>query len=306
MANRNLQRIYQQYKRASASTTAARTPGSQGGIIEPGTRQPAVYTSPASMDDIMLGPGERGLMLGMTREGKSTLSEVQIDHWYNTYKDADILIIDSKPRFRAEWQLNGLPAAPLYRNWDWGTLVPNSVVIPMKDAESEIRLAWSLRYRIIIAQIQDRSDIGLLDQALKIAYMKRRKRHKLFIYVDELNNFFKVGVKGIQAGTGIIMVITSGGEKNTAFLGAGQRPRNISVESIESMTKLYWFYTPFDEDNKHLRSMDLPLDSIPPASRSYTFLFFDRVHKKKGWARIKPISVKPKDRKGSKGWINYG
>jgi len=258
------------------------------------------------MDDIMLGPGERGLMLGMTREGKSTLSEVQIDHWYNTYKDADILIIDSKPRFRAEWQLNGLPAAPLYRNWDWGTLVPNSVVIPMKDAESEIRLAWSLRYRIIIAQIQDRSDIGLLDQALKIAYMKRRKRHKLFIYVDELNNFFKVGVKGIQAGTGIIMVITSGGEKNTAFLGAGQRPRNISVESIESMTKLYWFYTPFDEDNKHLRSMDLPLDSIPPASRSYAFLFFDRIHQKKGWARIKPISVKPKDRKGSKGWINYG
>ncbi len=220
------------------------------------------------MDDIMLGPGERGLMLGMTREGKSTLSEVQIDHWYNTYKDADILIIDSKPRFRAEWQLNGLPAAPLYRNWDWGTLVPNS--------------------------------------ALKIAYMKRRKRHKLFIYVDELNNFFKVGVKGIQAGTGIIMVITSGGEKNTAFLGAGQRPRNISVESIESMTKLYWFYTPFDEDNKHLRSMDLPLDSIPPASRSYAFLFFDRIHQKKGWARIKPISVKPRDRKGSKGWINYG
>lgn len=306
MANRNLQRILQQYQRTRGSATATGASGTQGSLIEPRGRRAAVYTAPSSMADIMLKPGERGLMLGMTREGKSTLSEVQIDYWYENYKDAEILIVDSKPRFRAQWQLNGLPAAPLYRDWDWGTFVPHSVRIPLGDIEAGIKLARDLRYRIMIVQIQDRRDIGLLDEALRIAYMKRRRNKKLFIYVDELNNFFKVGVRGIQAGAGIIMVITSGGERSTAFLGAGQRPRNISVESIESMTKLYWFYTPFDEDNKHLRSMDLPLDSIPPESRSYAFLFFDRIHKKKGWARIKPISVKPKEKNGSKGWINYG
>lgn len=267
---------------------------------------PAPIIRPATMQDIMLLPGERGLILGMTREGKSTLAEVNIDHWYTTWDDADILILDSKPRFRATWQLNGLPAKMLYRNWDYGTEVPNSVVIPLRSTEHEIKLAWSLGYRIIIAQIPKRSEIPKLDYAIHMAYEHRRKNRKLFIYVDELNNFFKIGVAGVKAGNGIVMAITSGGEKSTAFLGAGQRPRNISVESLESMTKLFWFYTPFEEDNKHLRSMDLPMTARPPASRSYAFYFFDRLTKKQGMCRVKPVSVRPRQRKSGKGWINYG
>lgn len=261
---------------------------------------------PVAMQDIMLLPGERGLILGMTREGKSTLAEVQIDNWYTNYDDADILILDSKPRFRAAMQLNGLPAKMLYRNWDYGTEVPNSVVIPLRNIDQEIKHAWSLGYRIIIAQIPKRSEIPKLDYAIHSAYNNRRKGRKLFIYVDELNNFFKIGVSGVKAGNGIIMAITSGGEKSTAFLGAGQRPRNISVESLESMTKLYWFYTPFAEDNKHLRSMDLPMTAQPPGSRSYAFYFFNRLNKMQGMVRVKPVSVKPRQRKGSKGWITYG
>lgn len=254
----------------------------------------------------MLKSGERGLILGMTREGKSTFAEVNINYWYETIPNADILILDSKPRFRAQWQLSGLPAKPLYREWDYGTYIPHSVVLPLRDPLSEIQMAWSLKYRVIIAQIPKRSDIPKLDEAIHAAYTKRRKGRKLFIYVDELNNFFKIGVAGVRAGNGIIMAITSGGEKSTAFLGAAQRPRNISVEALESMTKLYWFYTPFEEDNKHLRSMDLPMNAVPPASRSYACYFFDRLSKKQGLIRVKPVSVKPSQKKGSKGWINYG
>jgi hypothetical protein len=257
----------------------------------------------ATMDDVMLKAGERGLILGMTREGKSTLGEVNIDFWYENYKNADILIMDSKPRFRAQWQLNGLPASPLYRNWDHGTLVPHSVVIPLRDAKSELRLARQLGYRIIIAQIHRRSDIRLLDDALTAAYENKPKGRDLFIYVDEMNNYFR---NGLRAGNGIIMAITSGGEKHVGLLGAAQRPRNISVESLESMTACYWFYTPFLEDVKHLKSMDVPQTAHPPATRSRAFYLFNRVTMKQGLCRIKPVSMPPKAKNNQKGWVNYG
>lgn len=230
-------------------------------------------SKPKSLNDISLNVGERGLILGMTRTGKSTLASVLIQTWLNKYKRSRTLILDSKPRFRAQYQLNGLPAAPLYRKWDWGEVIPGSVVIPLRNPRQEIKMAWNLGYRIIIAQIHSRSDIGKLDEALKAAYEDREPKKPLFIYVDELNNFFRNGERTYD---GIIMVITSGGERSVAFLGAAQRPRWISTEAIESLTKLYWFYTPYFEDVKHLKSMGLPESARPP-NKYHVFLFYDRL-----------------------------
>jgi hypothetical protein len=243
---------------------------------------------PASMEDISLDVGERGMILGMTRVGKSTLAERLIDTWTQRYARSRTVVLDSKPRFRAQWQLNGLPAAPLYRNWDWGYTIPGSVVIPLRDPKAELALAWSLGYRIVIAQIHRRSDIKKLDDTLQAAYEGRKKNYPLFFYVDELNNFFR---SGQAAGNGIVMAITSGGERSTAFLGAAQRPRWISVESIESMTKLYWFYTPYGEDVKHLKSMGVPSTARPPV-QYYVFYFFDRLSMKQGMCKILPMQVK--------------
>lgn len=292
----------QNTKAPAANSVPSRTVGPGVAGIPPGAR-----VRPATMDDILLRPGERGLILGMTGEGKTTLAENQIYHWNRNVGNSDILIMDSKPRFRAQWTLSGLPASAIYREWDYGTYIPGSVVIPMDNPEAELKLARSLGFRIVIAQIHKRSDIPKLDATLQAAYKVRKKNRKLLIYVDELNNFFKIGVSGVKAGNGIIMAITSGRERSTAFLGAGQRPRNISVEALESMTKLYWFYTPFAEDNKHLRSMDIPLDAKPPPTKSYGFTFFDRDSKKYGMCRVNPVASQPKlRRKSNTGWINYG
>jgi hypothetical protein len=247
---------------------------------------------PATLEDIQLEVGERGMILGMTRVGKSTLAERLIDTWYNNVPKSRTVILDSKPRFRAERQLNGLSAAPLYRNWDWGTVIPGSVLIPMDNPSSELKLAWSLGYRIVIAQIQRRSEIKKLDNVLQAAYEGRKKNYPLFFYVDEMNNFFR---SGQAAGNGIVMAITSGGERSTAFLGAAQRPRWISVEAIESMTKLYWFYTPYGEDVKHLKSMGVPPTARPPDAY-YVFYFFDRLSMKQGMCRVAPM---PHPKKGA-------
>lgn len=274
-----------QFKESATQKNPVRnTERNSGAGTRPKTVTTLKYIKPHSLSDISLEVGERGLILGMTRVGKSTLAAVLIDYWTKKYNKSRTIILDSKPRFRAQWQLNGLPAAPLYRNWDWGEVIPGSVVIPLKNPRAELKQAWKLGFRVVIAQISTRSHIKKLDETLKVGYEDRKKGHPIFFYVDELNNFFR---NGSPTGDGIVMVVTSGGERSVAFLGAAQRPRWISVEAIESLTKLYWFYTPYLEDVKHLKSMGLPEGSRPP-NKFYVFLFFDRLSRRMGYCTVPP------------------
>lgn len=242
---------------------------------------------PQTMDDISLNAGERGIMLGMTRTGKSTLAEQLIEQWRNNYQNSRTIILDSKPRFRAEKELDGRSTriSRRYAKWDWGVKVPGSVVIPLNNPRAEIKHAWSLGTDCIICQIEHRQNINKLDLAIQYAYMDRAKGRPLFFYVDELNNFFRPVVGGKRANDGIIMVLTSGGERSVAFLGAAQRPRHISVEAMESMTKLYWFYTSFKEDKSHLMNMGIPQNAQSP-QHFYQFYFFDRMTMRAGTCQL--------------------
>lgn len=123
----------------------------------------------------------------------------------------------------------------------------------------------------------------LVSHAIRYAYEDRPPKKPLFIYVDELNNFFRDAPQAAR--WPIITVITSGGERSVAFLGAAQRPRNISIEAMESINKLYWFYTSFREDIKHLKDMGIPEDAHPP-NKYYQFYFFDGLTYKRGYAQL--------------------
>lgn len=248
--------------------------------------QPSTQTTrPSSMKDIGLRAGQRGIILGMTRVGKSTLAEQLIEQWRQEYPRSRTIVLDSKPRFRAEWELHGVTTklSRRYSKWDWGETIPGSVVLPLgADVRQEIKFAWSQGFQVIIAQVTKRSEIARLDYALQCAYEDRSANRPLFIYTDELNNFFRGGTK---AGNGIVMALTSGGERSVAFLGAAQRPRHISVEAMESMTNLYWFYTPFTEDVKHLKNMGVPGRARPP-QQYYQFYFFNRMTRQEGLCHL--------------------
>lgn len=247
--------------------------------------QPAYRNPGLSMADIALKAGERGTIIGETRTGKSTLAEQLIAQYRLDYPRGRVVILDSKPRFRAERELSGIPTrvSQRYRKWDWGETIPSSVVIPLVDWRGEIKHAWSLKYQCVICQIEQRRDIWKLNECVKAAYEDRTPGRPLLIYADELNNFFRT--EGRRASDGIIMVITSGGERSVGFLGAAQRPRNISVEAIESLTKLYWFKSPFVEDVKHLKSMGVPSTAKPPLNY-YQFYFFDKMTSKQGYCQL--------------------
>lgn len=240
---------------------------------------------PLIMADLALKPGERGTIIGETRTGKSTLAEQLIAQYRLDYPKARVVILDSKPRFKAERELDGRPTrlTGRYKKWDWGEVIPGSVVIPLNNPTVEIKHAWSLGYQVVIGQIEQRKDIWKLNDLCGAAYENRVKGRPLLIYADELNNFFRT--EGKRASGNIIMVITSGGERSVGFLGAAQRPRNISVEAMESLTKLYWFKSPFVEDVKHLRNMGVPETARPP-KRYYQFYFFDKMSSRQGYCQL--------------------
>lgn len=229
------------------------------------------------------------MLLGETRTGKSTAAS-QIIGWFGEdYESSFTLIGDTKPRFRAARELDGRPTkvSGRYRRQDWGEEVPGSVVLPLKNPRSEIRMARQLKYKVAIAQIpkRTRENLGMVGLAMQYAYEDRPPKKPLLVYVDEMNNFFRLSSAPASAREAIVMIITSGGERSVAFLGAAQRPRNISVEALESLTKLYWFHTPFTEDVKHLKNMGVPERARPP-DEFYRFYFFDKYSRKEGFAML--------------------
>lgn len=246
---------------------------------------PDIQRVPLKMSHISLDIGQRGIILGMTRVGKSTLAEQLIAGWRAKYPQARTIILDSKPRFKAEHELDGRTTnmSKRYRQWDHGAFVPGSVVLPLKNIASEVKMAWSLKYNTIVAQIADRRDIWKLDEALREVYLNRQPKRPLFVYADELNNFFRA--EGRRAHHTIVTILTSGGELSVAFLGAAQRPRNISIEAVESMTKCYWFFTPYGEDIKHLKDMGVPSHARSPRN-FYQFYFFDRMKSIEGYGQL--------------------
>lgn len=229
------------------------------------------------------------MILGETRTGKSTLAEQLIEGWRLNYPKSFVLVADTKPRFKAARELDGRPTSVSrrYARQDWGEEIPNSVVLPLRNPRAEIRMARQLKYDVAIAQIprRTRDYLGLVGLCMRYAYEDRPPRKPLLIYTDEMNNFFRLSEAPGHAREAIVMIITSGGERNVSFLGAAQRPRNISVEALESLTKLYWFHTPFGEDVKHLRNMGTPISAKPP-DEYYKFYFFDKYTRKEGYAML--------------------
>lgn len=234
-----------------------------------------------TMSDIALHPGERGTILGMTQSGKSTLAMQLIDNWRNEPGRSFTIIADTKPNFRATHELDGRTTkqSGRYRRDDWGEneVIPNSYVLPMKDPASEIRFAMQMKYDCVIAQIRpyqkDIAHISMVSQAIYHSMGLRKKGQKLYIYVDEMNSFFRDMPRHV--GKPIKEAITAGASHHIAVLVGAQRPRNISVEAVESLTKLYWFQFPSADDVKHLEGMGVPPDARP-AKVPFRFYFYDR------------------------------
>src|SRR5215467_10056494 len=74
-----------------------------------------------------LEPGQRGVCIGQTGCGKSTLSTELVRRFLRDYPKSRVLIIDSKPRYRATHRVNGWSLH--YPKWAKGDTIQGSIAV---------------------------------------------------------------------------------------------------------------------------------------------------------------------------------
>jgi hypothetical protein len=237
----------------------------------------SVQTDQVPFREISLRERERAFLLGGTGSGKTTMEEMLVADFYNRYPSSRILILDSKPRFRAEWFVNGLSAKRVFRHWKPGSTIPDSVLV--REA-SQLEDAWRLGARIVVAQCERQSERYRLVEAAEHFYNKARHTRPQLLCVDETADFFHLNGSPIGGSDALVRIARSGRERGTAALYCSQRAKSIPSSIIEELTQLYLFVLDGRADLKRCVEMGAP-EWIEPPERDYEFKLWtkrDRKH----------------------------
>lgn len=228
----------------------------------------------AELKAVALPTSARGFLVGGTGTGKTTLAERLIQTFQTSNPTAKILILDSKPRFRAEWQVNGISAARLYKKWGYGGFFPGSYVLPLVDPSSELRAVWRSGGHVAIAQVERKSYVEALRIVASRFYEDYGARIPRLVYVDEVADFYD-GSGRAAIDDPIQAIARAGRERNVSLLVATQRPKGVPKSLLTEMSQLYMFGLDWRDDQEHLRDMGLP-DDAPYPEWDHSFLFWDK------------------------------
>lgn len=241
-------------------------------------------TNPISFDLISLRERERALVLGGTGTGKTTLEEMLISDFYHRYPSSRILILDSKPRFRAEFLVNGVTAKRLFKHWKPGPTIEGSVLIRRA---SQLNDAWRLGARIVIAQCELQEERKYLVECAEEFFKSAHHSRPQLICVDETADFFHQNGSPISGSSdALIRVSRAGRERGTAGLYCSQRAKSIPSSIIEEMTLLYLFLLDSVADLKRCVEMGAP-EWIQPPEENYEFNLWSKHERKRVYGPYK-------------------
>lgn len=233
---------------------------------------------PLTLDDIAVHKSERGLVLGGTGTGKSTLVEHLIQHFVAEFPRGRVLVLDSKPRFRAQWLPDGTSAARRYRRWDHGVMTPGSMAVHLYgNPKAALNTAWMTGTRIAIAQTGRSSErvhlLGLLDAFRAQA---RASRPQLAV-VDETLDFFHGNGTPIGGSDSILWVARGGREVGVSGIFGSQRAKGIPIQLRSELSQAYIFKLDHGADTRELWEFGFPRTAQLP-TEDFQFSFW---HKKK-------------------------
>lgn len=222
--------------------------------------------------DLVQGPGERHIVYGGTRAGKSSFMDWSIRHIQSTRPDAMILIADTKPRFRAEQIAYGpgnrlrKDAAKLYESWAKGPMLPNSVVLDF-DSPHPFRGLWNSKKHpgeVVIMQSDDPDKWRQMIDLMGHFTAKKTSRERLLV-IDEGLDFYQRNSLGIDPRNDVILrAARAGGERNIGLMFGAHRPHGIPplLNMLSSRVSLY--YIRYARDMRYLWEMGIPEDEFPP------------------------------------------
>jgi hypothetical protein len=236
--------------------------------------------APASFTDLDIRRDERGLLVGGTQMGKSTLAEY-LGSAYCTRYSAKRLILDSKPRYRAEWKFDGLPAKRLYRRYrpDPAGFVAGSVLVTPDLPEEPHRLLAQAftRTNTVIATIHSKVNIPWLTALAHAFHDGASHRKPRILQVDETMDFFTAQGQPI-GGDAIEVSARAGSEVGEAALYCSQRTKRLSTSLLAEMSKLYCFSLDNVGDADRLTEFGVP-EFMPPLDK-HQFRYWTKLDKR--------------------------
>lgn len=236
--------------------------------------------APVPLSQISLRQRDRAFCVGGSGYGKSALADLLGADFVQRYagRDARRLILDSKPRYRAQWEVGGRSAAHRYRHWDHGRVIKNSVVV---DTPNDLKLAWSTGYRTAIVQGQGARDIPRLVYAASLFLEDSRAKRPQLLHVNETLDFFHGNGAPRGSNDVLIRAPRAGRERGTASLYEAQRTRGIPASIMEEMNRCYRFALDYEADAKRLGEFGMPPHAPPihdpEQSREFEFCYWTKL-----------------------------
>lgn len=220
--------------------------------------------------------------MGATGTGKSTLGEKLMFAALRRYPLLRCLILDSKPRFRGEWEVNGLTAAPRYSRWAHGaSVIPESIALPVQEPASGLNDAFKFGSRVAIAQApngaEDHAQILGLVRAASAFFNGARADLPRLLYVDEVMDFFFMNGTPIGRRNTLVQIARAGRELGMGMLFATQRPRGIPAQLLQEANFMCLFYLRNADDVARIDDFGPPeeTEELMPKKNDKTFFYFN-------------------------------
>ena len=226
------------------------------------------------LSDLIQGPGERHLMYGGTRTGKSSMMDWSMRCIQKWRPECMILVADTKPRFRAQNLVNPrfskkrLNAAhqETYAGWTAGPVMPNSVRVEL-GASHPFRGLWDREKHpgeIAIMQGDDPAQWKMMNELMHEFVAQQASGREKLIVVDEGLDFYQRNTLGIDARKDVILrTARAGGERNIGLMLGAHRPHGIPPLLNTLSSRVTLFHLRYRQDMKYLWEMGVQDEDSP-------------------------------------------
>jgi hypothetical protein len=228
------------------------------------------------IEDLFAGPGERHIVYGGTRTGKSSFMDWEMRHVQHTRPMAMQLVADTKPRFRAETLPYGpkgkyrksAAKAGIYDTWASGPVVPNSVALDWSSSHP-FRGMWQdnddRRGEICIMQSDDPRYWRHMNDLMHHFVAAKIKDRERKLTVDEALDFYQRNTLGIDPKKDpILRTARAGGERNIGLGLGAHRPHGLPPLLNTLSSRVTLFHLRLERDMRYLYEMGVPEQETSP------------------------------------------
>jgi len=210
---------------------------------------------------------DRAALVGATGTGKSTFAEWWLSSFRGEYPKSRILVIDTKPRWRAEYLSDGTRAKRRYKRMAKGDTIPGSMAL---ERPQDWALVWSPDVNPSQTVISQNLKLTKLQNVRYQAWIAERffrtqdARRPSLIYFDEGMDFFSTSGT-TAAGSDIVeRCYRAGREMNLVTVFGSQRPISIPKLVMSECSHLACFALDNRADVKRLWDYGWPRTTMPP------------------------------------------